>query len=142
MDDGRHFERYKGTFVMLASELSRFPHPDPCYHLDPKYNPKCDSLSTRLKKESYKPWQHHLSAEVSHCTWQKKVNNCNEELITLENGLQYTHLKFNNVSSSEIHITEGITFFEFARSREQQSWVVVDVFLDGEFSSRDVTSPS
>jgi hypothetical protein len=131
MDASGPFCTNEGTFVMLASELRRHPHPNSYYHLNPMHIAKSERLSERLDKESYIPWDNkfRLEAVISQKTWAKRDRD-SEGSIEFGNRRSYTHLKFDDYGSSEVHITEGIPFLDFAKSRDVElSWVVVDVLV-------------
>lgn len=131
MDAGRNISRNEGTFVMLASELRRHPHPNPYYHLNPMHMSKSETLSKRLETKRYTPWHRdfRLEAVVSQETWMKRVSR-REVSIEFGNGRSYTRLRFGDDGSSEVHITEGLAFLDFAKSRDAElSWVVVDVLV-------------
>jgi hypothetical protein len=131
MDTVRPLCRNEGTFVMRAYELRRHPHPNPYYHLDPMHIAKSERLSEHLKEMDYtlRHINYRLEAAISQETWMKRDRD--EEIsIGFGRELRYTRLKFRDNGSSEVHITEGLAFLDFARSRSgEESWVVVDVFV-------------
>jgi hypothetical protein len=140
VDNGGNVDGNMGKFVMLASEIRKHPHPNPHYDLNPMHISKSESLLHSLKKEAYKPWleDFQLKATMSRETWMKRDRD-SEESIALGNGRSYTRLRFRCQASSEVHITKGLEFLEFTKSRaEGLSWVVVDVVVEDDAHLKDL----
>jgi hypothetical protein len=140
VDNGGNVNGNMGKFLMLASEIRKHPHPNPHYDLNPMHISKSRSLLDSLTKEVYKPWleDFQLKATVSRETWMKRDED-SEESIALGNGRSYTHLRFRGQASSEVHITKGLEFLNFAKSRaEGLSWVVVDVVVEDDAQIKEL----
>lgn len=140
---GTDYERYLGSGIVQLSQLKRYPHPDPFYHLSSQCRKEQKQLNERFKHEICKPWlpENRLKAEISEVEWEKRMETGHKKL----DGTIYPCFQFD--SDTRISITEGISLLEIAWSSvawgiqrtfdwqvPQQRWWVLDFLCDGESS--------